>query len=215
MTHRIRITTFFLAIFLGLSFSASASEVTDLNTFSDGEPAKAKDVNDNFQAVKSAVDDNYQKIIILSDTRSASVTYSAMGFAPGKGKTSKVKLLGTTNVVTEYEDEFEKDAAVGSLAVINAGAHAFYHSVTLRSGISITRIRARVKGTVTVSLKKEGDGDPLATVTGTGSDEQVLEFDNINHALEEFPAAYFIEVLLGNTAQRLYSVAIDYTYTEP
>ncbi len=215
MTHRIRITIFFLAIFLGLSFSASASEVTNLNTFSDGLPAKAKDVNDNFQAVKNAVDDNHQKILTLSETRSASVTYSAMGFTPGKGEATKVAIILNNFVVENYATEFIKDAAVGSLAILNGDSGAFYHSVSLRSGVTITRIRARVKGAVTVRLKKEGDADPLAEETATGDTDQIIEVAGIDHQVEEFPAAYFIEVLLGNTAQRLYSVAVDYTYTEP
>ena len=43
------------ALLPGIAF---ADEVTGLNTFIGGEPALASEVNDNFTAVKNAVDDN-------------------------------------------------------------------------------------------------------------------------------------------------------------
>jgi hypothetical protein len=215
MIHGSRITTFCIAILLSLASAAIAAELTIPNIFSNGEPADADQVNANFNAVKTAVDDNNQKITDLSQPRSASVTYSAMGFTPGKSEADKVAIIEDNFVVEDYENEFEKDATDGSLAILNGDSGAFYHSVPLRSGVNITRIRARVSGRVRVSLKKEGDADPLATVIATGDGEQIIEVDNIGHAIEEFPASYFIEVMLSSTAQRLYSVAIDYTYTEP
>jgi hypothetical protein len=215
MTYRTRITTLCIAIFLSFPLAAIAAELTIPNSFSNGEPADADEVNANFNAVKTAVDDNNQKIVDLSQPRSASVTYSAMGFSPAKAEADRVAIIGSSFVVEHYENEFEKDAEDGSLAILNGDSGAFYHSVLLRSGIIITRIRAGVRGAVTVNLKKAGDTDPLATVTGTGSDEQIIEVGNIDHTIEEFPASYFIEVLLSGSTHRLYSVAIDYTYTEP
>jgi hypothetical protein len=215
MIHGSRITTFCIAILLSLASAAIAAELTIPNSFSNGEPADADEVNANFNAVKTAVDDNNQKITDLSQPRSASVTFSAMGFSPAKGEAERIAIIGSSFVVENYENEFEKDAEDCSLAILNGDSGAFYHSVPLRTGIIITRIRARVRGAVTVSLKKEGDADPLATVTATGSDEQIIEVDNIDHTIEEFPASYFIEVLLSGSAHRFYSAAIDYTYTEP
>src|SRR5688500_16297129 len=52
---------------LGLQ-GATASEVTGLVTFTSGTPARAAEVNGNFNAVKSAVDDNHARIIELENT---------------------------------------------------------------------------------------------------------------------------------------------------
>jgi hypothetical protein len=214
MIHGTRITTFCIAISLSLAFAAIAAELTIPNSFSNGTAADADQVNANFEAVKTAVDDNNQKITALSQPRSASVTYSAMGFTPGKGEAVK-QTVGSYILVNNYATEFVKDAEDGSLAILNGDSGAFYHSVPLRSGVNITRIQAHVRGVVTVNLKKRGDADPLAVATSTGEDDQIIQDDTIDHVIEEFPASYYIEVLLSEDEQRLYSVAIDYTYTEP
>lgn len=44
---------------------AHATEVTELNTFTAGTPARAAEVNGNFAAVKTAVDDNHARITAL------------------------------------------------------------------------------------------------------------------------------------------------------
>lgn len=218
MIHGTRITTYCIAIFFSLSLAANAGEVTGLIKFKNETRADANEVNANFNAVKTAVDDNNQKIIALSEPRSASVTYSAMGFTPVRSEVEKIALIDEgTNVVENYKTEFEKNGADGSLIALGNDGGVFYHSVTLRSGVKITGIRARVSGNVTVNLKKEKEGNinPLATVTATGGGVQNIEYGNIDHDIEEFPASYFIEVLLSNSEQHLYSVAIEYTYTEP
>ena len=48
--------------------TAQASDVTGLTTFTSGTPARANEVNDNFGAVKSAVDDNHARIAALEAT---------------------------------------------------------------------------------------------------------------------------------------------------
>jgi hypothetical protein len=49
-------------------------------------------------------------------------------------------------------------------------------------------------------------------MTATEKSEQIIEVKDIDHEIEEFPASYFIEILLNNSEQRLYSVTIDYEY---
>jgi len=56
---RCTITIFFLAI----SFSTLADDLTIPNTFQSGTPARAAEVNDNFTAVESSVDDNAADIV--------------------------------------------------------------------------------------------------------------------------------------------------------
>lgn len=63
---------------LFFSLSASAAEVSGLNTFSAGSPARASEVNANFDAVKTAVDDNHARLAALEDAGAVSV--SVFGF---------------------------------------------------------------------------------------------------------------------------------------
>ncbi len=65
-------------IALLLPLSASAAEVTGLNTFSAGSPARASEVNANFDEVKTAVDDNHARITALEEAGAVSV--SVFGF---------------------------------------------------------------------------------------------------------------------------------------
>jgi hypothetical protein len=58
---KIQLTILFVAMVFSLGV-ATASEVTGLTTFTSGTPAKASEVNDNFSAVKTAVDDNAANI---------------------------------------------------------------------------------------------------------------------------------------------------------
>ncbi len=57
----------FFAINLMMMFSVTvlAGEVVGLTTFQAGTPAKAADVNGNFSAVKTAVDDNHQRLQVV------------------------------------------------------------------------------------------------------------------------------------------------------
>lgn len=189
MTYRTRITTFCLAIFFSLPFATGASDVADLKTFTHDTPALAEDVNHNFSEVKKAVDDNHEKIIALSNPKQGSVTYSAMGFVP------------VDNTV-----RYLKNIADGSLSItIDEDAGQFFHCLTLRPGVTITRIRADVNA-VTVGLYQQGISGPLATSNNS---------EDISITIEPFPTSYFIAVILSSPEQIFYSVAIDYTYAEP
>jgi hypothetical protein len=220
MTYRTRITTFCLAIFFSLSFTASAGEVPDLIQFTDGQKAKAKEVNGNFNAVKTAVDDNHQKI--QSILRNQSVTYSAMGFTPDKSEADSF----------DHATEFEKKAGSGSLNCLEQDGCSFYHSVNLRTGVTITQIRAHVfdsddtanNASIELKLQKKMIGENmvtnLASETSDNSGDQVFgtELDEfIEWSSTEYPPSYFIEVVFGNSSKNvlLFSVTIDFTYTAP
>jgi hypothetical protein len=226
MIHGSRITTFCIAIFFSLSFAVSAGEVTGLIEFEDKTPADADEVNANFNAVKKAVDENYQKILTYSETRNGSVTFSAMGFSPDRSKASG---LG-------HATEFEKAEEFGFLLVSEEEGGYFYHTVTLRTGVNITQIRANFydgdsedEVSAVVKLRKKIYKNQViidvATltwnglgVTETGEGFSVKKLENpeyIEWSSSGYPPSYFIEAKLGNTRVGLFSVTIDYTYTEP
>jgi hypothetical protein len=76
--HRILL----LAILTLLSAPVSASEVTIPNEFVAGQKARANDVNENFEAVKDAVDDNHDRITALESqvVETGAVSVSAHAF---------------------------------------------------------------------------------------------------------------------------------------
>jgi hypothetical protein len=222
MIYGTRITTLCIAILLSLSLAASAGEVGDLNKFENNTKADADEVNANFNAVKSAVDDNYDRILNFSAPKSASVTYSAMGFTP-----KKIDVNGN-----DFKIEFEKHDD-GSLTALDSGS--FYHSITLRSGVTITQIRAFVydgdiegdTGQIEIKLTKLQIKENVPEIVPIVSGEQSknIGYHLIRANLEEtiewsdtgYPSTYFIEVYFSSNSENLkfYSVTIDYEYTEP
>lgn len=61
----------FVIVSMLVTFASSAAwagEVTNLKTFNAGDPAVADEVNANFSAVKTAVDDNDSRITTNTDT---------------------------------------------------------------------------------------------------------------------------------------------------
>jgi hypothetical protein len=184
-----RITAFFITILVSLSSAAIAAELTIPEIFSKGAPASADQVNANFNAVKEAVDDNDARINALSEPRSASVTYSAMGFVP------------EDNTI-----QFSKNRADGALSIsVGEDEGRFFHCLTIRPGVTITRIRA-YPNDITANLYQQGISEALATSNNS---------EDISITIEPFPASYFIGITLTNSEHNFYSVNIDYTYTEP
>lgn len=219
MIYGTRITTFCIAILLSLSLAASADPVTDLKKFENNTAANADEVNANFNNVKKAVDDNYERILNFSEPKSASVTYSAMGFSPDKSEADSY----------EHTTEFEKKGATGSLTCLEDKGCYFYHSVSLRTGVTITQIRAHVfdaadDASIELKLQKKVAGEEIVTnlVDNTSGDSGDQVFgakldEPINWSSTEYPPSYFIEVFLSNSSKNilLYSVTIDFTYTAP
>jgi hypothetical protein len=190
MIYGTRITIFCIAVFFSLSLVGNADPVGELTQFQNETRADADQVNANFNTIKAAVDDNYARIDALSRPRSASVTYSAMGFTP------------SNNGI-----QFSKNLIGGSLSLTEGdpAGKQFFHCLTLRAGVTISRIRVH-GNSVTCGLYKQGESLALAT-------SEDLEDKNIT--IETFPASYFLVVTLVSLDHILYSVSIDYTYTEP
>jgi hypothetical protein len=188
MIYGTRITIICIAVLLSLSVMASAGDLTIPNTFTNDTKADAEEVNANFTAVETAVKDNNARINALSNPRSASVTYSAMGFVP------------ENNTI-----QFSKNLINGSLSIpggTNGGS--FFHCLTIRPGVTITRIRAH-PDEVTASLYQQGSSESLATSNSTVDISITTDLST----------SYFIEIPLNNPLLVFYSVSIDYTYTEP
>ncbi|MGD9189322.1 MAG: hypothetical protein PVI89_13965 [Desulfobacteraceae bacterium] len=219
MIYGNRITTLCIAIFFSLSLAASAGEVPDLVLFENGTQANADQVNDNFDDIKKAVNDNHEKILILS--KPGSVTYSAMGFTAGKSQAD----------FNEHNTEYEKVGDGGFLSCSEEEGCYFYQSVTLRTGVTITKIRVHALDVVNdedvfivVKLQKKVVGENavvnLASITSDNSGDQVMEAtldEPVEWSSTNYPPSYFIEAFFSNSSKNilLYSVTIDFTYTTP
>ena len=194
----------------------------------------------HFEAVKNVVNENNLKdggvvngpltvpAVTYSPPKSASVTYSAMGFTPGKGE-AVIQEIGAYSLVNAYATEFEKKADSGSLNCLERDGCYFYHSVNLRTGVTITQIRAHAfdsvdNASIEVKLRKKMIGEniviDLASDTSDNSGDQVLGAtlsESIEWSSTEYPPSYFIEVILSSSNENilLFSVTIDFTYTAP
>ncbi|HNP65237.1 MAG TPA: DUF1566 domain-containing protein [Woeseiaceae bacterium] len=67
MTKKTALNMTWLGMVLLLNTSAFAGDVVGLRTFTSGTPARASEVNGNFDAVKVAVDDNHIRVSTLED----------------------------------------------------------------------------------------------------------------------------------------------------
>lgn len=72
--------------------SALAGNVTGLTTFTNGTPAIATEVNANFTAVKTAVDDNYSRV--------TAVQTQTQNLATGCASGQSIRAIGTNGTVT-------------------------------------------------------------------------------------------------------------------
>jgi hypothetical protein len=133
----------FAAALLAVSMGQSYAAVVIPNTFTAGTPAVATQVNDNFTAVKTAID---------ALQASKSVTYSIGAFTPAISTLAYTKVIVTNG--------FLSAGAAGS----------FVAPLTIPAGSVITGMQARVfdginPGVVTVSLNQA----PPATKTVVSS----------------------------------------------
>jgi hypothetical protein len=204
--HHYLTTIISLMILISLCIGASASDLDIPNEFKDGEPAYADQINQNFQAVEAAVDDNQQQIdgklsagggtifgnltvtgnltassLTLSDTKLGSVTYSASGFTPRESPSVDYILNRG-----------------GYLVLSESTSAYFYHAVTLQSGVTMTHLRAHVQDRkinddrdIEILLRKRELGKPAVTLASINSIGRLT--NNLEHIIEaELPEPEFI-----------------------
>ena len=89
---------YFLPLLLGLTLAstASAGTVTIPNTFTSGQPAIASQVNENFDAVKFAIDSNSSNLAVLKDGNNSTIG-SFVGVVFGNSANARFIGLSSTN----------------------------------------------------------------------------------------------------------------------
>jgi hypothetical protein len=112
-----------------------ATEVTGLNTFTAGTPAKAAEVNSNFSAVKTAVDDNHARITTLETG-----TGGAQGTLTDHENRITVLETGDELGPLMYGDGSAGDLVISGNVLWGAAAptNLNFNNVTIQSGGSLT-----------------------------------------------------------------------------
>ncbi len=96
--------------------TATASDVTGITTFTSGTPALAAEVNDNFSAIKTAVDDNQAQIgavKITADTNTADIATNTGNITTNAGSiaTNTDSIVTNTGNITTNADSIVTNAA--------------------------------------------------------------------------------------------------------
>jgi hypothetical protein len=118
-TMKMQLTILFAIVVFSVG-GATASEVTGLTSFTSGTPAKASEVNDNFSAVKTAVDDNAADIT----TNASDVATNAAKLSLG-GSSVTVLANGETIGLLLDTSDVDGHCATGYVTRSNTG-YLFY-----------------------------------------------------------------------------------------
>lgn len=182
-----------LAVGMGQSYAAGGGGLTIPNTFTAGTPAVASQINDNFTAVKVAID-------VLNSIKS--VTYSAAAFTPALSTQTYSKVFS------------------GNGALYNATG-SFMAPLTIPAGSVITGMQASVydgtnPGAVSVSISSTINLVPTPVVSvATLAQEKpgyiTLVSPVLNHTVVAGPVDYYwLQVDMDSVSLEFYSVTISY-----
>jgi hypothetical protein len=130
----------FVACLPVIPVAAFASSLTVPNTFTNATPAVASQVNDNFNAVKTAVDDNDARLDVLEPSASpivvnCSTDANALQTALSSPRTGKllINFSGTCNPVFIARSNVEIVGASRATAVITGATGVWNSSVTINN----------------------------------------------------------------------------------
>lgn len=161
------------------AFPAAAAQVSGLTTFTAGTPAKAAEVNDNFSAVKAAIDDNDVRLTEVESGKQDRITGTcSVGSAvtavaaDGSVTCDKVATAGVVSVAADafgsrHESSFHtdrcaynSDAGMGGYFGGSGGYCTAKAAVSLPHGATVTGFSCAVRDSsdyeeiASVSLKR-------------------------------------------------------------
>lgn len=169
-----------IAIFAVFSTAVSAGDVTGLNTFVSGTPAVAAEVNANFTAVKTAVDDNNTRI--NSNTTNATSNTNAIGvlqaqtlnLATGCPAGESIRAVAPDGVITcEVDTDTNTIYAAGtglslSGTTFNANTNYLQRRIIASCGTNASIKSIAADGMVTCETDDNSGGDITAVSAGSG-----------------------------------------------
>jgi len=233
-----RITRWFnggLVLLVGsLSTPLMASDVTGLTTFVPNTPALAEEVNGNFDSVKSAVDDNHQRITDLeAKVVDGAVSFSAFAFSEWTSSNSSSSACQELRIQNyAYFDLFWAKSASCSLttpvhlpqgatvtelsclvddALYGTTADSNFYPVTLRQ-LDLTT--ATTNGILSTSTSSSNVGLQTLTATPFDPDAPELVIDNTQYAYTLMVTANYADDVApavdGNTL-KLHGCTVSYS----
>ncbi len=228
------------AILALLTMAVSASEVTLPNAFVAGQKARASEVNENFDAVKTAVDDNDARLTAAEGTVTDHETRLT-------AVESQVKETGAVSVTAHAFSDYGNNTDDGALPChwIRSVNYGFFRNtgtsactatapVALPHGATVTAVSCRLydnEGStayiypvslVRSSLTSDTVGSVFSTsFTTTSTGSQIMAASLSGSAtlalVDNTSYAYYLSVgfdstgLVTNTNLRLYTCKVEYT----
>lgn len=174
--NKLKSLSFTVAILLAFLSFAEAGEVAIPNTFTSGTPAKADEVNENFNAVKSSVDDNDSRITTLESFKPI-----AMGYI-GEGANLR---NATPNVTISFDENLEGYGAyVIQIDGVNYDSYRYVTTVTVIGDGNYpgkyATTRPGANGTLNVFIHRGYNPRP-------STNDRVADFHFVTYALDCLP----------------------------
>lgn len=206
------IRSFIILSILGV-FAASpgqAGDVTGLTVFQSGDAALASEVNANFSAVKTAVDDNYSRIQAIGSGTSYLSIPARGGFFPWGGAEAIATCYPLTIAWSGTgSNKFYAPVSLPQDAVITEFTYHYWKATTATTNTTASLIR--------IALPSTSASETMATVTSDSSGHSSESTTSIdNPTIDNQNYQYLIEVTLPTAGSLcLDGVMITYTFGTP